>query len=879
MYFPSRAPAASVFDADSTFSAACFILRGMTTHSSPGIVLMALLCPGLAGIAAEAQSPTVSDPKLELTLFASEPEIVTPIGLAIDRHGRLFVVESHTHFPKSDYPGPKTDRVKIWVDTNHDGKPDKMSVFAEGFHHAMNLALAPDGQLYLVYRNGVLRLEDKDDDGVCDSRTTILKMETAGDYPHNGLGGIAFSPDGWLYVGQGENLGEAYTLKGTDGSSHSGRGEGGNIFRCRPDGSQLQLVATGFWNPFGLAFYGKQFLLAVDNDPDSRPPNRLLDVVMHGDYGFKFRLGRNGLHPFQSWNGELPGTLPMVSGTGEAAASILPCDRTSFPAEYREAILITAAWDHQIEVHHPKPFGASLRADREILVQGDESFRPVALAAAPDGSVYFSDWVDESYNVHGKGRLWRLSAKAKAKPGPALAFAANASRRKMERLASPNSAERLAELVPALADNDPFIRSAACVGLSRPAFREAVGKELMNKSPALRLGALLALRRAAITNATDVVSNMLADPDGQVRRMALVWAGEQELVSLTNRLAVAMSSGPVSPTLLSTHAAAARILGKAAKVERSASDGPGQVTYFDLNERVAPPPSVEVLKTPAAKMPLQVRIDAVRQLALKTNASAIVLLKRIAADPKENEELRCEALVALAGGALQCSFLIALLDDSSSSLRVEAVRALRGRASELPVREALRRVLDSDVSGAAAVKEQARFVLAGAADQVALARPTARPGSDDEWRKALAGKGDAASGRRIFFGASAGCARCHRVEDYGGQIGPDLSTIARGSDREKLMQSILHPSRDIAPQFVTHTIETKDGQEFAGLLIGQSVNEGATLFMADGRAVLVPPSQIASQTQSKTSLMPEGLAEALTMQDFRDLLAFLVSRK
>ena len=93
------------------------------------------------------------------------------------------------------------------------------------------------------------------------------------------------------------------------------------------------------------------------------------------------------------------------------------------------------------------------------------------------------------------------------------------------------------------------------------------------------------------------------------------------------------------------------------------------------------------------------------------------------------------------------------------------------------------------------------------------------------------------------------------------------------------MQSILHPSRDIAPQFVTHTIETKDAREFSGLLIGQSVNEGATLFMADGRAVLVPPGQIAAQNQSKVSLMAEGLAEALTIQDFRDLLAFLLSRK
>lgn len=829
--------------------------------------------------AADVRVPVCADSRLELTLIAAEPDIVTPIGTAIDKRGRVFVVESHTHFPKPDYPGPKYDRVKLWTDTNHDGKPDMFSIFAEGFHHAMNLAFAPDGALYLVYRNGVIRLEDKDGDGVSESRLDVLKMETAGDYPHNGLGGITFSPDGWLYVAQGENLGEGYTLKGTDGSSHSGKGEGGNIFRCRPDGSRLQLVATGFWNPFALAFYGKQFLLAVDNDPDSRPPNRLLDVVMHGDYGFKFRLGRNGLHPFQSWNGELPGTLPMVSGTGEAASSILPCDRTSFPAEYRDAVIITAAWDHQIEVHHPKPFGASLRADRETLVHGDESFRPVALAAAPDGSVYFSDWVDESYNVHGKGRLWRLAARTKTKPGTPLTIPANPSRRRMERLAIANTEESLPELTSSLANNDPFIRGAAIAGLSQPAFREACEERLTNKSPAIRLGALLALRMAAITNATDVVSNMLADPDEQVRRMALVWAGEAELVSLTNRLSVALSSGPVSPTLLSTHAAAARIFAKGTKIERATSGGSGQIAFFDLTERVTPQPFIEVLKAPAAKTPLQVRVDAVRQLAHTTNASAITLLKRIAADRKENEELRCEALGALGGDSLESNFLIALLGDAPGALRVEAVRALRGRASESPVREALRRFLDSDAGGSAGAKEQARFVLATSADQVALARPTARPGSDEEWRKALAGSGDTASGRRVFFSASAGCARCHHIEDCGGQIGPDLSTIARGSDREKLMQSILHPSRDIAPQFVAHTIETKDGQEFSGLLIGQSLNEGATLFMADGRAVLVPPSQIVSQTQSKVSLMPEGLAEALTVQDFRDLLAFLVSRK
>lgn len=839
------------------------------TMNRPGrIVLMtALMLPSLCD-AAEVIMPAINDPRLEVVLVASEPDIVTPIGLAIDRRGRLFVVESHTHFPTTNYPGPKFDRVKLFEDPNRDGKPDRISVFADGLHNAMNLAFGPDGALYLTHRNGVFRLDDKDGDGASESRATILEMDTPANYPHNGIGGIAFSPEGWLYVGQGQNLGERYTLKGTDGTTHSGQGEGGNIFRCRPDGSRLQLVASGFWNPFGLAFYGKHFLLAVDNDPDSRPPNRLLDVVRYGDYGFKYRLGRNGLHPFQSWNGELPGTLPMVSGTGEAACNILPCDQTSFPTDYREAILVTAAWDHQVEVHRPKPFGASLRADREVLVQGDESFRPVGIATAPDGSVYLTDWVDASYNVHGKGRLWRLTAKtgSKAKPGTALTVAVNASRRKMERL----SGAGFPELRSALADNDPFVRSTAITALAKPEFQDAVENELEDKSPAVRLGALLALRRAGIEDAGRIAGKMLADPDESIRRMALVWAGEGQLFSLTNRLSIALSSGPVSPTLLRTHAAALRMLGKAAKPGGGAGQDSGQVTFFDITERAAPQPYIEILRASAAKTPLQARLDAVRQLAQTTNAAATALLKHLATDAKENAELRCEAVAALAGASLESDFLLALLRDSSSSLRLEAIRALRGRASEPPVREALGRLLDSNAAADAALKEQARFVLAG---------PSVSPPSDEEWRKQLAGKSDVASGRRIFFSASAGCARCHRIEDQGGQIGPDLSAIARGADREKLLQSLLHPSRDIAPEFVAHTVATKDGQEFTGLLIGQSVNEGVTLFMADGRAVLIPPAQIESQIQSKVSLMPEGLAGALTAQDFRDLLAFLLSRR
>lgn len=123
-----------------------------------------LLCwfavTSLACGAARIAIPKVNDAQLRLKLFAAEPNIVTPTGIAVDKRDRVFVIESHTHFPKKDYPGPKSDLVKVFVDSDQDGDFDNVSIFADGFRAAMSLAFSPKGELYLVHRNGVVILRD-----------------------------------------------------------------------------------------------------------------------------------------------------------------------------------------------------------------------------------------------------------------------------------------------------------------------------------------------------------------------------------------------------------------------------------------------------------------------------------------------------------------------------------------------------------------------------------------------------------------------------------------------------------------------------------------------------------------------------------------------
>jgi putative membrane-bound dehydrogenase-like protein len=382
---------------------------------------LSLLALQLFAITASAQqpkksdAPTSSDPQLVVELFATAPDIVHPIALDFDAKGRLLVIESHTHFPPAKYAGPKYDRIRMFEDTKGTGKADKITTFYEGTTHTMDLAVHPDGSVYLATRNEILRLRDTKGEGKADEVTRIAFLETKGNYPHNGLCGLSFDSHGDLNFGCGENLGADYKLVGSDGTTLTGGGEGGNIFHCTADGKKLRRVATGFWNPFGSCrdIFGRLFV--VDNDPDASPPCRLVHVVEGGDYGFQFRYGRAGRHPFQAWNGELPGTLPYVAGTGESPCEVISYESDGLPAEYRGSLLVPAWADHRVERYVLAPNGASFKGERKPFVQGGADFYPSGLTVAPDGSLFVSDWGSKSYELHGKGAIWHIRWKD-AKP-------------------------------------------------------------------------------------------------------------------------------------------------------------------------------------------------------------------------------------------------------------------------------------------------------------------------------------------------------------------------------------------------------------------------------------------------------------------------------
>jgi putative membrane-bound dehydrogenase-like protein len=870
---------------------------------------LGLLCATISASAGEIATPVPRDARLQITLVASEPQIVTPIGIAVDRRNRLFVVESHTHHRPTDYKGPAMDIVKVFLDTNNDGVRDAPNVFAEGFKSAMNLALSPTDELYLVHRSGVLLLHDSDGDGVSERTTPIVEMISSEVYPHNGLSGITFSRDGWLYLGIGENFGKEYTLRGTDGRSvRTGPGRGGKIFRCRANGSELEEVAAGFWNPFGLELDRANRLFCVDNDPGGRPPCRLLHIVPGGDYGYKRRYDDTNV--FNGWDGELPGTLPMVSGTGESPCGILSCDKLALPSGYAGTLLVASWGDAAIEMYRLQPHGASFRATREILLAGEkkfnEAFCPVDMSAAPDGSLYVSDWADRtSYPVHGKGRIWRLSTKSGApavKPEHATTLAETGKEAlRFQRLLNNESAVPYEEMKIALADADPFIRSAAITSLAKPTAREALAKAATDADPKVRLGAMVAQWRSQSGDPVAILREALRDTDEQIRFLALWWAGEDGLGSLIDELQNAVALHP-SPVLFHAYLTAAEMLalsnpgpdqnGKSDPAKTKANARQQLLTRI-LHDDTLPPTLHAMAVTTVGSLSdanttarllhfarhgdVPLRREAVRTLAACPLPGVPELLTSVALDTSLPAELRADAIVSLARrDPSQLPALAKLLNDTEQAVQIEIARALRIWAYETEVKRRLREMLASLPDRSSGLAEQLQFALG--LDAAAPDAPK-RPATEAEWRQAVNGGGDAKSGERLFLNALTGCTNCHQAQGRGTNIGPDLSHVARSLDRKSLIEAILAPSRQVAPQYEHHIVTTKAGAVYSGVLVHIGL-DGSPLINALGAGRLrVAVAQVARHDTSPVSLMPAGLENTMTVQDFRDLLAYLLTLK
>ena len=135
-----------------------------------------------------------------------------------------------------------------------------------------------------------------------------------------------------------------------------------------------------------------------------------------------------------------------------------------------------------------------------------------------------------------------------------------------------------------------------------------------------------------------------------------------------------------------------------------------------------------------------------------------------------------------------------------------------------------------------------------------------------------AAEGDAGRGAVVFEKAQ--CVRCHRFGGRGESLGPDLTDIRRRFQKKEILESILFPSQVISDQYASRQVVTKDGRTLTGM--ASITNEGSVIILQpSGEKIELKEDEIESVGRSKTSSMPEGLLNTLTLEQVADLFAYL----
>jgi putative heme-binding domain-containing protein len=144
---------------------------------------------------------------------------------------------------------------------------------------------------------------------------------------------------------------------------------------------------------------------------------------------------------------------------------------------------------------------------------------------------------------------------------------------------------------------------------------------------------------------------------------------------------------------------------------------------------------------------------------------------------------------------------------------------------------------------------------------------------------ALTRAGNPERGRMLFFNVTKSqCLKCHRLGEQGEKIGPELTGVGKRFARIHIIESILEPSRTIAPSFETLTVALKDGRSISGTRIAETADD-LTLGDREGKKHVLAKTDIEARQTDPRSIMPEGLEKSFTTDEFVDLIAFLVSQK
>jgi len=148
--------------------------------------------------------------------------------------------------------------------------------------------------------------------------------------------------------------------------------------------------------------------------------------------------------------------------------------------------------------------------------------------------------------------------------------------------------------------------------------------------------------------------------------------------------------------------------------------------------------------------------------------------------------------------------------------------------------------------------------------------PADREAVVKRYETALDRKADAAKGREVFRSV---CSKCHRLENRGSEVGPDLMTV-QNQPKQFLLNNILMPSASIAQGYEAYVVETFGSGTLDGVMGPQSP---ATISLRheDGKEDIIQRQDIKNMYVTNLSAMPGDLEKQVDTQQMADLLEYL----
>jgi len=390
-------------------------------------------------------------------VFAAHPQLASPVAICLDEGGRVFVAEEHRFnrgteenrtrpFLLEDdlqirtvddrlaiykkwahkFPGgmawfsKHSDRLRLLEDRDGDGRADRSTVFAAGFNHPLDgLAagvLARDGDVYFTCIPNLWLLRDTNGDGRADFRKKLHRgFGVNAAFLGHDLHGLVWGPDGKLYFSVGDRGFHVTTHEGETLSAP----RRGAVFRCLPDGSELEVVALGLRNPQELAFDKYGNLFAADNNCDKGDHSRLVYVLEGGDSGWNMAYQTipepyltGPWHAEKMWHLPHPEQpawiLPPIGKLGAGPSGFAFDPGTGVPPSYRDHFfLCNYTGNGGLETFALDPKGAAFR-----VVGYRDFLKPIRATDAEfgyDGKIYVSDFVNLDWSGRSLGgRIYTL---------------------------------------------------------------------------------------------------------------------------------------------------------------------------------------------------------------------------------------------------------------------------------------------------------------------------------------------------------------------------------------------------------------------------------------------------------------------------------------